>query len=507
MKNILLMDLGDLRGELNEPLGIECISSRVVRELNINVDMVWYNMSNSLCSQELLQYDLIGVSMNIGTLPRFEEIYSYMQVYRPQLPLVLGGCIPTFAYRELIEKYNNVICIYGEGERAFYDLVVAYRNSILKIDNRLMSIGNLAFKMDNREIITAKLSLNLELEGPVVRNQGFLEYIKKKHGIVRIEGSRGCSWSKCSFCCVNAKYANPCWRGFSIDKIIKELIEISNMGFHAPYFTDEDFFGQNYSRAIKLGKQIIELKEQGIIRKDMNFFIAILVADAVCEAGKEALTVLKQAGLREVFLGIESFEKDQLLRYHKKASVDTNKRALEFIAELGLTIDSGYILFDPAMSFEALGINIDYIRSLEMNRFDSRSLKRLRLQPLTTISTSLSGTIVGKLDVNNLEYPYKFLNEKVDEVYRRYKTWEDIDLEHTWLIQSVSRGEINEQFRNELKSILSKIRNVDFEVLCTLYSLIENNTMSFQDNKLLKYSRTQKNKLIQEAFQLIRAHL
>lgn len=95
--------------------------------------------------------------------------------------------------------------------------------------------------------------------------------MKKHHGIVRLEGSRGCSWNKCSFCCVNAKYANPAWRVFSIDKIINELIEISDMGFHAPYFTDEDFFGQEYDRAIELGERIIQLKTQGQIRSD-NYY-------------------------------------------------------------------------------------------------------------------------------------------------------------------------------------------------------------------------------------------
>ena len=47
MKKLLLIDLGDTRGELNEPLGIECISSRVIREGNIQVDMCWYSMIES----------------------------------------------------------------------------------------------------------------------------------------------------------------------------------------------------------------------------------------------------------------------------------------------------------------------------------------------------------------------------------------------------------------------------------------------------------------------------
>lgn len=504
MKKLLLIDLGDIRGELNEPLGIECISSRVIREGNIQVDICWYSMIESDSFENLLLYDFIGISMNIGTLNRFEKIYNFiMKSDKKNAPLILGGCIPTFAYKQMIEKYNNIICIYGEGEEAFFDLIHRYEKGLFDIDENLTKICNLAFKLNDKTIITPKSSLNLELEDTTVRDDYILEYIKKNHGIVRLEGSRGCSWNKCSFCCVNAKYANPSWRGFSIDKIVKELIELSDMGFHAPYFTDEDFFGQEYNRAIELGNAIIELKNKGKIRDDMNFFISILAADAICEEGKKALAILKKAGLREVFLGIESLEKEQLKRYNKKASIDTNTKAINFINDIGLNIDSGYILFDPEMSFEALGINIDYIGKLNLNKFDSRSLKRLRIQPLTTICETLSNVVIDKLDINNLEYPYRFTDNKVNKVYSEYKVWEDINLDESWKIQSASRGEIDESLRYKLKLILSEIRDLDFEVLKKIYASVKEDKINIQGSKFMKAYQQRKKQLIQNAFQFI----
>lgn len=492
---------------LYEPLGIECISSRVIREGNIQVDICWYSMIESDSFENLLLYDFIGISMNIGTLNRFEKIYNFiMKSDKNKVPLILGGCIPTFAYKQMIEKYNNIICIYGEGEEAFFDLIHRYEKGLIDIDEDLSEICNLAFKLNGETIITPKGSLDLELEDTTVRDDYILEYIKKNHGIVRLEGSRGCSWNKCSFCCVNAKYANPSWRGFSIDKIVKELIELSDMGFHAPYFTDEDFFGQEYNRAIELGNAIIDLKNKGKIREDMNFFISILAADAICEEGKKALAVLKKAGLREVFLGIESLEKEQLKRYNKKASIDTNTKAINFINDIGLNIDSGYILFDPEMSFEALGINIDYISKLNLNKFDSRSLKRLRIQPLTTICETLSSVVIDELDINNLEYPYKFTDEKVNKVYSEYKVWEDANLDESWKIQSASRGEIDESLRYKVKLILSEIRDLDFEVLKKIYLSIKEGMINIQDSKFMKTQQQRKKQLIQNAFELIREY-
>lgn len=504
MKKLLLIDLGDVRGELNEPLGVECISSRVIREGNIEVDICWYCMIESNSFEKLLQYDFIGISMNIGTLNRFEKIYNFiMKSNKNKVPLILGGCIPTFAYIQMIDKYDNIICIYGEGEEAFFQLIHRYENGLFDIDEKLSEICNLAFKFNGKTIITPKRSLDLKLEDTTVRNGFILDYIKRNHGIVRLEGSRGCSWNKCSFCCVNAKYANPSWRGFSIEKIVKELIELSNMGFHAPYFTDEDFFGQDYTRAIDLGNRIIDLKNQGKIREDMNFFISILAADAICEAGKKALAVLKEAGLREVFLGIESLEKEQLKRYNKKASIDTNTKAIKFVSEIGLNIDSGYILFDPEMSFEALGLNIDYINKLNLNKFDSRSLKRLRIQPLTIICDTLSNVIIGELDINNLEYPYNFVDERVNKVYSEYKVWEDVGLDESWKIQSASRGEIEESLRYKLKLILSKIRDIDFDVLKKIYVNVKADMVNIQNSEYIKAQQQRKSQLIQNAFKLI----
>lgn len=504
MKKLLLIDLGDTRRELNEPLGIECISSRVIREGSIQVDICWYSMIELDSFENLLLYDFIGISMNIGTLDRFEKIYNFiMKSDKKNVPLILGGCIPTFAYKQMIERYNNIICIYGEGEEAFFDLIHRYEKGLFDIDENLTKICNLAFKLNGKIIITPQSSLNLKIEDTTVRDDYILDYIKKNHGIVRLEGSRGCSWNKCSFCCVNAKYANPSWRGFSIDKIVKELIELSDMGFHAPYFTDEDFFGQEYKRAIELGNTIIALKNEGKIREDMNFFISILAADARCEEGKRALAVLKKAGLREVFLGIESLEKEQLKRYNKKASIDTNTKAINFINDIGLNIDSGYILFDPEMSFEALGINIDYIGKLNLNKFDSRSLKRLRIQPLTTICQTLSNVIIDKLDINNLEYPYKFTDNRVDKVYNEYKIWEDTNLNESWKIQSASRGEIDESLRYKLKLILSEIRDLDFGVLKKIYASVKEDMVNIQNSEFIKMQQQRKNQLIQNALELI----
>ena len=89
------------------------------------------------------------------------------------------------------------------------------------------------------------------------------------------------------------------------------------------------------------------------------------------------------------------------------------------------------------------------------------------------------------------------------KVYKEYKIWEDENLEKTWEIQSVSRGEIDESLRTELKLILGKIRDIDFDVLNRIYENIKNDIGDIQKSAFMEEQRRQKNQLNQKALELV----
>ena len=115
----------------------------------------------------------------------------------------------------------------------------------------------------------------------------------------------------------------------------------------------------------------------------------------------------------------------------------------------------------------------------------------------------MTNVIVGELDINNLEYPYRFLDEKVEKVYQGYKSWENDRLEDTWKVQSISRGEVDEKLRYELKLILGQIRDVDFTVLYEIYEGIKIGAINNQNIPIFKEQKAQKEQLIQQAFNLV----
>ncbi len=52
------------------------------------------------------------------------------------------------------------------------------------------------------------------------------------------------------------------------------------------------------------------------------------------------------------------------------------------------------------MTFEELEVNVSYINDISLNKLDARSLKRLRLQPLTQITIDLVECRESKLDLD-----------------------------------------------------------------------------------------------------------
>ena len=422
----------------------------------------------------------------------FNKVYELIS---PKQKIIVGGSIPTFAYHQLLDKYNNLICCIGEGEESFLQLVnyFSYHNGKWEL---LKNIPNIAFIKDGKLFKIYRKPFALPSE-KIIRRPNIINSIIETNGIIRIEASRGCSWRKCKFCCVNEKYAGSHWRPYVIEKIADELIDLSKMGIHSPYFTDEDFFENNPKRVKELAELILNFKHNKFISPRMDFFISIMAIDIISDEGKEALIALQKAGLREVFVGIESMLCRQLKDYNKLATAKRNKYAINFLKSLGLHVDVSYILFEPKLNIHELIKSIEYIDSLCLNNFDSRSIKRLRIQPCTEMSKEYNVIDSQLLDIDQLEYKYKFDDKKVGEVYTLYEIWEDECKEAIWKFQELTRGE-NISNNDLLKQKLSEIRAIDFDFLKLAIAYVVSNIN--KDEYISQTNKLRRNKFLVIAY-------
>ncbi len=288
----------------------------------------------------------------------------------------LYGHFPTFAFRELLIEYPFVDSItFGEPESTFLELADAV------IDNKDISmyytIDGLAFNSRSckkniiqNNICDGSLTPDIIKNRPrsPVSNLDELPFpyrydfdLFKKRGIsTYILASRGC-YGKCTFCYLDRFYGEESkWRGRSPENVFNEIYEI-NKNFNEKYFyfADANFFGpgkKGKERACKLASIIID---EGL---NIRFGIECRVNDI---DGK-TIETLVMAGLKDVFLGVESGSQMSLEKFRKFTTVQDNKNAINILRRYGIEPNYGFIMFEPDSTLVNVRENFEFLKEMKM---------------------------------------------------------------------------------------------------------------------------------------------
>lgn len=479
---VLLIDLGSSRKEINEPIGICAVAAYVEKyaQFGVEIDLRFLPLSQKPTREELARFHVVGLSTKIGSLGQVFDVYSDIcMIPACSRPLVvLGDLLATFATQEILRLFPEFICVTGEGEEGFLQLLAAiseHGEPACEIHRFLTSryIPNLAYMLDGKYIQNESRLIKLELCPPPLRR--FSKNVASLGGIVRNEGSRGCAWGKCSFCAIQHKYCNEArWRPIPTERAVSELQELSQMGIKSPFYTDEDFLGDNPIRAIELATEILKKKSTGEIDRDMSLYVDMRVDSILSKGhkgsptGRQVLAKLKEAGLRKVFIGLESGAKAQVKRYKKASTAHRNSMVLDVLNDLGITFDIGFIMFDPEMDINELSANISFLKQTGLNKHDARMTKKLRIEPGTPLVAEYraKNLISGGLDVDDLTYPYRWKYSQAEDVYATYSEWEQELSEDVYEIQARTRGEVgSEDLRREWRTILGEVREIELSAL------------------------------------------
>ncbi|MBT9142900.1 MAG: hypothetical protein DDT32_01318 [Syntrophomonadaceae bacterium] len=502
MCRVLLLDLGTPRDELSEPIGIETLASYTEASCpeirltlkSLEIDNVKISDIETVFAEE--PFDIVGISTKIGAYERLSKAINGIHKYNRAI-IVLGDILATFAYNDILDIFDNVICVRGEGEESMPEIVQRYTKYGRSLWNYLFDIPNLAYKYHGKTILTRRSVIDVRKARHAKRS--LLRDILRQNGIAHLEASRGCIYSNCSFCGVNEKYNRTRWRPFELEYVIEELEVLSNAGSKSPYFTDEDFFGDDIDRVHEFCHKVIEGKKCSRINPHMNFYFNARVGSILGEGHggiKEsiyALNLLKQAGLREIFIGVESGCSEQIKRYKKITTAQENLAAIDILRRTNIDLDIGFIFFDPEATLADLRANIDLICKAGINKNYSRVIKKLRLEPLTKLGDSfLQSHPQARVDLDLICHQYEFEHEEVAEIHQKFYDWEVEDLDIIYNMQSFCRGEVvSEDERKEIKDIIACYRYLDIEYLNALITAYESSLYSngYLDNITAEFKR------------------
>ncbi len=311
--------------------------------------------------------------------------------------LFVYGLFPTVFYEELLRRYPFIDgVIVGEPEI-----------TLTSISNRIrdrqpwQGIRGVAHRRNGRTVLRPRAPLHDldRLSFPL--RQGLAQ------GTAYLLGSRGC-YCRCSFCTINSLYGKDSkWRGRSPENIVQEMAEVrQKFGDPYFYFADANFFGpgkQGEERVLRLSRLI--RKEFPEIRFGLE-----------CRSDNvdlELFTDLREAGLKDVFLGVESFSQSALRRFHKGSAPEQNARAVKILQRLNLSLSLGFIMFDMNTTLEEVRINFDTLKELDLLTFPSNTAHLLSHRVFL-----LKGSLFFRDDSENrYEGGYEFTDPRVKELY------------------------------------------------------------------------------------------
>jgi anaerobic magnesium-protoporphyrin IX monomethyl ester cyclase len=468
---------------VNTPLSACLITGHIASMLQFNqynVDIVDANLhgwSFKKTVQELSKrrIKILGVHLVYlweNTEDVFDAILSLRKSFH-NTHINLYGHFPTFAFRDLLIEYPFVdSIILGEPETTFLELTDTVINN--KDTANYYAIDGLAFNspLEKNETRSGNI-LESNHVSDVIKNKPRtpvsnldtlpfpyrydFDLFKKKRITTYILASRGC-YGKCTFCYLDRFYGEQSqWRGRSPENIFDEISYINRI-FNEEYFyfADANFFGpgkKGKERACELARLII----------DNSLNIRFGIECRVNDIEDKTIDILVLAGLKDVFLGVESGSQMSLDKFKKFTTVKDNKSAINTLRRYGIEPNYGFIMFEPDSTLSDVRANFEFLK--EMKMLNSPSITAHLLHHKQTV---FKGTLDYEKRSNGIKPASKLGYESVYEF--KDKTVETLSEEiNGFCLKALKDLSLNTDFQNsesdscvyEKNDMLSKRMNED----------------------------------------------
>jgi len=261
--------------------------------------------------------DLIGITAMTPTIPEALRVAELARRAAPGSSIVLGGVHPTLDPASVLTSRYVDYVIRGEGEFAFAELA-----SAISEGRPVDTIAGVSYKNEDG-------SLTIKDKAPLIRDLNTLpmadydafpieRYIEHNRHLRSIRGismivSRGCPF-QCTFCAVHETMGRR-WRIKSAEQVVSELVRLKERhGIEGVWFKDSIF---------NLDKEWV--KEFCRLMIEANTGIQWQSLTRVDLIDEEQIILMKQAGLTQLDLGIETGSPKSLVRLKKGITVERIK--------------------------------------------------------------------------------------------------------------------------------------------------------------------------------------
>ena len=424
-RDVLLINppLG-ITSDIYEHIGLGYIAA-CLRKRNINVEIInipeqGWTVSRAVKEVKNIPCRVIGVSIPFQeSAKRAFNFITGLKKAGVDAHISIGGIFPTYAYEEIINMFPAVdSVVLGEGEETFAELAEKIISG-----HDWHDIKGLAYLENNTIIRNDFRPLIEDLDSIPFPARDTLPESLKRVNAATMTTSRGC-YGRCSFCSVTPFFSSfgPKYRVRSSQNVMDELdilyheYDVRNIAFNDAIFIGGK--GSGYNRAREIAEEILKRN------MDLHFYIHCRPNDV----DEELFGLLREAGLRKVFLGVESGSQTMLDRFQKDITVEENLRALETLSKFDIFVALGMITFDDRITFTELNENLMFLQQakkiMPKNRLNFNVLGKLLPLAGTEVERYMKET--RRYRGNSIKYTYSIDDRKINLLYNTANTLANI---------------------------------------------------------------------------------
>lgn len=308
--------------------------------------------------------DLVGLSVMTFQRRTAFRIIELVRRLRPAARIVVGGYDPSLAPEAYAASGPAAVdfVVRGEGELTFRDLLRG-----LESGAGPSGIGGLwyregeAFRQNPPRAVA-------RLEGPGLRlprrdARVLSGYTLLGRQVDVVETSRGCTFD-CSFCSI-IEMRGRNFHTFPIERVLADIRDARDHGARAIFIVDDN---------VTLDVRRFEALCQAIVDAGLNGieYMVQAMTSAISHAADSLVPLMRKAGFRYAFLGIENVIEEDLafLRASaKNAQREKGRRvgnatvkAIEALHRHGIYVVGGLIVGSPGDTREAIEANLEFAR-------------------------------------------------------------------------------------------------------------------------------------------------
>ncbi|MHC4181888.1 MAG: B12-binding domain-containing radical SAM protein [Planctomycetota bacterium] len=280
-------------------------------------------------AQKILSYSphVLGFGVMCSNMATALLIAEECKKLAPKIPIIFGGPEVCFEEVEVLKTFKQVdIIVRGEGEITLVEVLKALENK-----KSLSDILGITYRENSQIIRNPDRPLIEDLDQLPFLDFSLLPHLGMYEG--KIEAGRGCPFS-CAFC-ATARVCRNKFRMKSPQRLAQELRKVHDIFKRSYIGINHD----NFLTSRKIADEFLSLIADGGIVWGCNSRLEAL--------DEGLIKKLKQAGCRQIYLGIETGSSEMQKKIKKNLPLSRLPRVLEMLLQNKIDVSPSFIIGFP----------------------------------------------------------------------------------------------------------------------------------------------------------------